>query len=185
MSDTKKRKGTQKYLADFRLGDNGKYSYRGTFHVSEEERSVRGHLLKDTVCTVLCCGCWLFMGLLPKEAMADSIFIVLPWLLAALGLILCVPSPVKRWPAKGRLRTYLYKRYISSLRGRSLYLFITFVLSAVSQLLYTLLTDPAGRTKAAVLYFAAAAAAAAASLILFLSARRETPLWQEEQKSSN
>lgn len=181
MSEPKKRKGTKKYLADFRLGEDGKYSYQGTYYRSSEESvGFPRHLAIDTVCVLVVFACWLFCGLLPKAAMSDSIYVVLPWLLVALGLILCVPSPVRRWGAKGVLRTYLYKRYIKSLFGKSLFLLFSCISATIAQLLYTMLSGVSGRIGPACWFLLASVLSSLSSLILVLSVRKERTVWQEE-----
>lgn len=182
MSEPRKRKGIQKYLADFRPGEDGRYDYRGTYHVCECEVSLfKGHLGTDALCILVCCCCWLFCGLLPKAAMNDSVFIVVPWLLQALAVILCVMSPVRRSIERGRLRTYMYKRYIVNLVPKSVFLLICGCVCTISQIIYTSVTASDSRTGYALLYAAAEAAASVFSLILLLSARKEVPMWHEEK----
>lgn len=182
MPEQKKRKGTQKYLADFRLDDNGNYQYYGTFYINENEKSLfAGHLLKDSVYILICCICWLFCGLLPASAMNDSLVVIIPWLLHGVGLILCVPSPVRRCREKGRLRTYLYKRYIASLPAKSMCLLIVSFLCVVSRILLTVFEYDAATFRWVILFVIAETVSTASAVMLYLSARSEVVLWHEEK----
>lgn len=137
-AEGKKRRGRRAYLNDFKVGDNGEYSYKGVVCRYTGKLPYNKVKLRVGVLAGLAVLCTAAAGLIPAASMLGmGNFYVVPFFIAQLIAVFIMAWGAVRLLVNGaELREYVFKAAVKRTPGGAVAAFVTALCSLAANVVY-------------------------------------------------
>ena len=149
-----KKKNRRAYLNDFRLGENGEYSYAGAEYtpIPKNGKSVKRAFLEITSISAICTFLSVLGGCIPSAGMLNCFYVIIPFI-CEIASVVSVLWIVCRMMYHGfPLREYIYTATAEKLTDRCRFPMIFSVLGLVCTVIYVFLNGFDNQTYVTLIY---------------------------------
>lgn len=170
--EQKKRRGRRAYLDDYETQADGQIVYTGKVYIYTGARSWKKALGVLWLWTGLLGVCVLICGMLPASGMLNTVYVLLPWVLAFVGMGSVILALYRMARQGKELKEHVYKSTAAALPLRVMFTAVCCAVTSLGQGI-KLILDGLGNSPAADLCFIP---------LMALAAVLATVLWPQVRK---